>query len=509
MVRDGAEQGVQGFTGTWRPLPDNAILAPTAGAATPQCTGYSHSTGDGRRPHTGSQRMADSQSGRDDFILRSLPTDSSNVCEGDPYPERHDPFRRLSLRDLEVTPSSARHALQKEGVSELTLQGLPVPSCSASQTELLDRFGGDAFHNSPKACCNSLSAKNVGDDTFACQRRSEWDVQKFPSGVEGARSAQAAYQVRAAETDVVDDDAGSRLQLTARMHGPGGHAPPLIPDDEHVQLASSTFRVSKCRPDAILQELFEFFTNWLENAWVEKQNQRKFTTKAVACVDGFKCSLKVRTYTENDCTKEGLPVYAIEFQRREGNGLAFLKVYAAAESHVKLRLQNVGADGAAPQPEKPHRGETVDHKCPGGAVHIVPPLPACNGLAGEGKQVLQAVLDVAHLHDSPQSQVEAIGRLLSQALESEYALQSLASERVMEAIIALAQSEDTTVNLLTARWLSFLVHSPQTDRRLASLTFMPVIDRFRSNAKNPAAQKILCQVLKVVRVADGRAIFQP
>ena len=207
-------------------------------------------------------------------------------------------------------------------------------------------------------------------------------------------------------------------------------------------------------------------------------------------------------------------MYAIEFQLREGDCLAFRIVYAAAESRVKPRLQKAGTDGAASQqPGSQHHDETVAQSLPSGSIRIVPPLPACNSLVGGGKEVHQtsslAVLDMANLPDSPQSQMEAIGWLVSIAVKGECVLHTLALEKIMEIVEALAQSEDAIINLLAARWIHFLVQDPKTKLRLASLVPAPLLDRFLSNAKCPTAQRILCQVLDAVRVADGRAVFQP
>lgn len=306
---------------------------------------------------------------------------------------------------------------------------------------------------------------------------------------------------------MVDTVAGSRPKLTAAEHGPAGRKPPPFPECEYFELASTTLRFSTRSPRALFQELVDIFTSWLEEAWVEERDDEEFAILAVVCLDGFKCSIKVRTYTETDCGEEGLPVYAVEFQRSEGNCLVFHRVYAAAGERVKRRLQETGVDGAGAPPKGPTHAQTAARGLPEvQGNRIVQPLPACNSLAGSGKEVHQAIFDMAHSHGSQQSQVEAVGELLSMVLDGQCALQTLTLPRVVEAIKALAQSEDAVVNLLAARLVSYLAQSPEAKLLLASFEFVPILDRFQSNAKSPVAREIIGRVLETVRVADGRPL---
>lgn len=443
----------------------------------------------------GFDTTADCTSGRADFIPRAPVALSPFACVGDPYPGRSDSLRGLTLQDLELAPLGAPHALRKDVCS------------SELRDEGDDPFRGLSLDYVPASFGTGLNAAHVCDDSHGYRHPQAWDEQKPPSASKCPPPEQGAPLAVAAEAHMADTVASSRPKPTAADHGPAGHTPPPVPECEYFELASTTLRIATRSPRALFQELADIFTSWLEEAWVEERDDEEFAILAVVCLDGFKCSIKVRTYTETDCGEEGLPVYAVEFQRSEGNCLVFHKVYAAAGERVKRRLQETGDDDVAAPPKGPIHAGTVARSLPEGTgMRIVQPLPACNSLAGGRKEVHQAVFDMAHSHDSQQSQVEAVGELLSMVLDGQCDLQTLTLARVMEALKALAQSEDAVVNLLAARLVSYLAQRPEAKLFFASFDFLPILDRFQLNAKSPVARKIIGQVLETVRVADGRPL---
>lgn len=109
---------------------------------------------------------------------------------------------------------------------------------------------------------------------------------------------------------------------------------------DSVPQPSSTFRISGgCTPRAIFAEVFEFFCAWLEDARVEERNEGAFSIGAAVRLRGSACRVQVQVYTLSDRAADGLPVYAIEFRRRDGDGSVFRNVYAEAERHITYRLQ--------------------------------------------------------------------------------------------------------------------------------------------------------------------------
>lgn len=467
-------QGVLGLNGAWHPLPDRGIQCAPAepavsqgvwsldmevGRFRPQALGID---GDWCPPPALPFQGYDHDIGGyraalEDVAPHEWSTVSASGFEGDPYPKQKDVYRGLTL------PESPRGTLHTK--------------CS----------DGEHFW------CGS----------------SQWDLPEFQPGFELAPTVWEACATGAGEAGVVEGDVDSPSEPTAMLNGQASLCPPPIPDDENFQLESSTFRVSGCKPHSILEELLEFFDVWLEDARVEKKNYRKFSVKAVVCLDGFRCSLKVRVYTEDTCNAEGLVTYAIEFQRRDGNALAFRKVFAAAESRVKPRLSEGAEFGATPHAKALFR-ETPAQNLPGGRIRILPPLSANNSGAGGAKEVHQVVLEMAQALQSPTSQLEAAGKMLALAQEGPTGVQALASDAAVEAVKALVQSDDADVNFLTASLLLHLARCPQMNWRLASQAVLPILDdKFRSDATSPVVQKMLGQVLEAVHAADGRAVFQP
>lgn len=468
-------QRVFGLNGPWHPLPDRVIQGSPAepavlqgvgsleGEVGRQAAGLDH--GDWctapARPYQGFDRdIGGYRATLEDVAPHEWFTVQASGFEGDPYAERNDVCRGLTL------PESP--------------------------------------HAAPRTKCSD-------GDNFWCGSSPHWDLPRFHQpGFEPASSVWEAYENGVGEACLVEGRTDSPSEPASELDGSACRGPPLIPNDEHFQLENSTFRVSGCKPHSILEELLEFFDVWLEGAKVEKKNYSKFTVKAVACVDGFRCSLKVRVYTEDTCNAEGLATYAIEFQQRDGNALAFRKVFSAAQGRIKPRLrEDVEAAGADPQAKASFRA-TPAQNLPGGKIRILPPLSASNSGAGGAKEVHQVVLDMAQSLEAPTSQLEAAGKMLALAQEGPDAVQALASDAAVDAVKALVQSEDVDVSFLTASLLLHLARCPQTNWRLASQAVLPILDdKFRSDATSPVVQKMLGQVLEAVHAADGRAVFQP
>lgn len=118
--------------------------------------------------------------------------------------------------------------------------------------------------------------------------------------------------------------------------------PPALPDEMRPHLEATTLLLSEHSPIIAANSLLTFLEQ-VVHARIKKVNRKKFTIRADVSIEGFPCDIKVRIYQEQRAS-------LLEFQRRSGDAVAFMRFYTQASGH--LQGQPALVDGWRP-PEIP------------------------------------------------------------------------------------------------------------------------------------------------------------
>mmetsp|Transcript_19196 Transcript_19196/g.55746 ORF Transcript_19196/g.55746 Transcript_19196/m.55746 type:complete len:451 (+) Transcript_19196:187-1539(+) len=267
--------------------------------------------------------------------------------------------------------------------------------------------------------------------------------------------------------------------------GPGGLAvpagaerftatdhPPPAPLDELYEFAATTLRVRSASPLDIGNHLLDFLETQVTSTTM-KVNRLKFTIKVNVFNDNTMCTAKIRTY------REAPETFAIEFQRRKGDCVAFSKVFLQAAQYLSARLEAVPA---APVPATPGAGKA-------------PQLQLLSDSRPEDS--LDLLLDLAN-DDCPPLQAEAAISLADVAQDGAGAA-SLCNARAFRGLKELLKSTQDDVAYPTATALSALSQRPEAMSCFAEQDILPlVIDKIRSTATSELVQRELARALNTV-----------
>jgi hypothetical protein len=103
---------------------------------------------------------------------------------------------------------------------------------------------------------------------------------------------------------------------------------PVLSEDVKSYLEATTVILDDCLPMDAGNKLLTFFEDQ-DEARVSKVSRKKFTIRAAAIVQGFDCDVKIRIYQHDfSC--------ALEFQKRDGDSVAFIKLFGLAAKHLQL-----------------------------------------------------------------------------------------------------------------------------------------------------------------------------
>jgi len=105
-----------------------------------------------------------------------------------------------------------------------------------------------------------------------------------------------------------------------------GDVPPALPVDPYFRLEGTTVIVENLSPEQIGNGLLNLLRHEAA-ASITKMSRIKFTVKAFVHVDGLSCDVKVRVYRQQ-------LGFAVEFQRRSGDTLAFQGLFRLASEHL-------------------------------------------------------------------------------------------------------------------------------------------------------------------------------
>lgn len=143
----------------------------------------------------------------------------------------------------------------------------------------------------------------------------------------------------------------SKFELLAGSHNPRQEfestgIPPALSEEVKTYLEATTLQLSNCLPATVGNDLLTFLRERV-NAQVEKVNLKKFTIRAEVLVEGFACNVKVKIYQHEQTT-------FVEFQRRSGDAVAFLKFYHKASGYLQGHSHDQVTSEACGAPETPH-----------------------------------------------------------------------------------------------------------------------------------------------------------
>jgi len=122
---------------------------------------------------------------------------------------------------------------------------------------------------------------------------------------------------------------GSAKEVLSLERFEAGDKPPNVPNDEFFQLESTTIFLQGVSPVETGNKLLDLFNNGELEASIRKVNHIKFSIKVEVYSEGAMCLLKVRGYQQES-------KYALEFQRRSGDGIVFNRVYRRAKEWLDV-----------------------------------------------------------------------------------------------------------------------------------------------------------------------------
>lgn len=217
------------------------------------------------------------------------------------------------------------------------------------------------------------------------------------------------------------DLCGTRDSFTA------ADTPPGVPADPFFKLEKTTLYVSSKVPSEIGNRLLHFLRSEVVSS-VTKVSREKFAIKANVFIGAAMCNLKIRVYSE------GCKTYAVEFQRRSGDGQSFGAAYHQATAYLESHF---GALQGAAQKAS--------------AAGLRPPvLPRA-----ESEAELAPLLDLLACQE-PVLRAEALGSLIELVREDAQAALALRSTNAFEDLERLVESQDPAVLYPAARLLALL-----------------------------------------------------
>lgn len=242
--------------------------------------------------------------------------------------------------------------------------------------------------------------------------------------------------------------------------------PPPKPVDPHWSFEVTTAFVQMKHPWVLGNHLINFLMNELASTSIKVSRCPKFALKADVFVGTVKCTLKIRVYSVDE-------KYAVEFQRRGGDSIAFNRAYSQA---VKFLRSHFTVD--SPSQEMPRSPPQTP---------MVPDVQ------------MAPLLDMASVTQLPTLQAESAAAMADIA-KDERAAPSLLQPEVLKVITNLLQSNDTDVAFLGSRVLSNLSKLPEAAEHISALGLVPtMIDKVQSASCSYAQAKELNQAIHLVQ----------
>lgn len=216
---------------------------------------------------------------------------------------------------------------------------------------------------------------------------------------------------------------------------------PAMPADPLFKLEATTlFAAGGSSAAAIGNAVLDFFGTKVV-ASVTKVNQKKCCVKADVFVDGSMCTMKTRVYSQPGAC------FAIEFQRRCGDGVVFNEVYRKAMEFMRPVCAGF------PEPDRDGTGPVV-----------LSPVPPQMLAAGGVNADVSPLLDMASMVEVPPLQAEAAVAL---ATIAKIEPTPLCNDRAFCEFKKLVQADSVDVAYPASQLLKHLAHRPEAGRLFA------------------------------------------
>lgn len=255
---------------------------------------------------------------------------------------------------------------------------------------------------------------------------------------------------------------------------------PPMPSHALFGLEVTTFYVPHAAPWEIGNHVLDLLSS--RPSSVRQVCRKRHTIKAVSFLDRAMCTLQVRLYSDPQPGK-----YAVEFQRLNGDCLAFNHSYQQAAKYMMLHYEAL--EGG---PEV-----FIDFSPP--ALHM-----AVGDLTEED---LYPLLDMAGSTEHPSVQAECASSLANIAEQDAHAREYLCNSSSFDEIGKLLDSDDTAVGYPTARLLASLAKCPRATERFASTGLLPkIVDKLRSERICSLVKEELAEVLRLAAELSASAL---
>jgi hypothetical protein len=213
--------------------------------------------------------------------------------------------------------------------------------------------------------------------------------------------------------------------------------------------------------------LLGFLRTEVVGSSITKISREKFAVKAEVYpkrgAGGLSCTVKARVY------QEGGNTYAVEFQRRCGDGVTFYAVYQQAVRYFEplFRLLSEPAETAYPTmsvaPAARHARNLLASPPP----PPITPLTEANAAGDEASEFAGPLLDMALCNERRDLQAEAATNL-ARIIEGDGRLAAeLCAERAFQGFKALLEAPENRILQPTAQLLTTLAESPEGAERCA------------------------------------------
>jgi len=179
-----------------------------------------------------------------------------------------------------------------------------------------------------------------------------------------------------------------------------GDEAPALPEDDLFQLEMTTITTYGMSAAQVANSVIHFLDKSVASC-ITKVNHKKFTIKAEVVFDHFFCEVKARVY------RLALGQHCVEIQRRDGDVLAFNRLYQCLEQHVSSCMAGKGAKVTS----EPTEEAVIEW--------IFPEIPSWDDASS--KTSLEPLLEIIEFSRDQRLQAEAVLALAQAAQKTEVA----------------------------------------------------------------------------------------
>jgi len=266
------------------------------------------------------------------------------------------------------------------------------------------------------------------------------------------------------------------------------HIPPPKPGDSYFKFEVTTQFVDSVEPHAVGNFLLDFYNTKVSATYLKNVKHHKYAIKTDVFVDTMMCTMKTRIY------KLGETRYAVEFQRRNGDTIAFNGTYQKACQYLRKRAEECTKPGVL----------TMEKWEEPPSIFSFEPLDIPDGEEIQiTKEEMIPLLDVTSLKGAPGLQAEAATSLSKMAEEKNVILYD---DRVFQSVHELVQVDSTDVAHPTSCLVWHLAQQDKAQQFFASseipnfpkqILLMTILWKILLDVTHPQVKAKLAQALNL------------